>query len=398
MENTLIYLDEDSFFLLDIDGKILNENNDTKHYEYTSIDDENQTADDLFEQLYFGFKSSINLVLGENNKFEKKHLESLHELCVSVADACLLRHKMGVLKLPIPLISNIRTFIEHQYISKHPEVTDIRLLLTLKPRITARADRNNTIYLPALARGMLIHFNLMLLNIAFSSIDDGLDIETIKGNRLIKKLPDQINKQMITRAFLPYLAFCHDNISVSNLPFVSAHSSAAYKQMRLYTNIQMLFICAHEYSHIILHHFENTNLKTQLELECEADEMALEMVVEYIRDDQVLSLDDIFTAIRWLFKYQMLEEYSGNFLQGLVVDYKKSSFEYRRKMFQITMQTKYNVTTVKAFDQIGFLQILQLQEVLIEYGIPLYNSMLNAFEKSKGKKEIDAWWEMIKEN
>ena len=44
---------------------------------------------------------------------------------------------------------------------------------------------------------------------------------------------------------------------------------------------------------------------------------------------------------------------------------------------------------------VGFVSIVELQDVLYEYGTNLINTMIKAFENSKHKGEVEPWWEMI---
>ena len=394
------YLDVDGFFVF---NDILRQGTKTDDWkercEYLSIDDEEQSREDLFEQFYFGFQSSINVVNNGTEKgFDKDKLERLFEiLCLPEAEICVQQYEDGKLELPIGYLQGIRRYIVQKYMSNFPEIEEIKLRLTMKPRLTSRVSIDRTIYVPALARGVLNHFNLVLLNNAYSAIDTGIKTKTVNSLRMLSTLPPEVeDKQLLARLILPYLVFCHDNVSVANLPFITAYSAACYEHTKYYTNLQMLFICAHEYAHIILRHFDGSSEKSNIEIECEADKMAVEMVVGYIKKDSVFTARDVFTAIRWLFKFQMLEESCGELLQNKTLCFRNSIFSHRRRKFQEEMQSTYKVHDVMAFDQIGFLQIIQLQNVLDEYGCSLLNSMLRAFENSKNKKEIEPWWEIIK--
>lgn len=395
MSKNILYLDADGFFILNGGNKT---NNYWKvGYDYLLIDDEGQSREDLFEQFYFGFKSSINVVNGTEKCFDKDRLEDLLQLCSFAASDCLQKYDNGTLAFPIGYLWGIQRHIVQKYKARFPEIEEIRIRLTMKPRLTSRVSIDRTIFVPALARGVLNHFNLVLLNNAYAAIDNGLKTQKINSLRMLSALPAEVeDKQLLARLTLPYLAFCHDNISVANLPFLTVYSAACYEHTSFYTNLQMLFICAHEYAHIILHHFDGSGDKSNIEIECEADKMAIEMVVGYIRKDSVFTARDVFTAIRWLFKFQMLEESCGELLQNKTPCFRNSIFEHRRRRFQEEMQSTYKVHDVMAFDQIGFLQIIQLQNILDEYGCPLLNSMLRAFENSKNKKEIEPWWEIVK--
>ena len=121
------------------------------------------------------------------------------------------------------------------------------------------------IVFPALLRTVLNHCNLVLTNTAIQ-----------------KKETDfkNIDRQFLSRFILPYLLFCHDDFSVRNLPIVGGFSKDAITTALSFTNLQVMFIFAHEYAHILLKHFEFGRLleKSQKALEIEADDFALKVI------------------------------------------------------------------------------------------------------------------------
>ena len=73
----------------------------------------------------------------------------------------------------------------------------------------------------------------------------------------------------------------------------------------------------------------------------------------------------------------------------------RSGYEKRRSLFQSELIKKCNITGTSLLDMVGFVSIVELQDVLYEYGTNLINTMIKAFENSKHKGEVEPWWEMI---
>ena len=99
MSKNSLYLDLDGFFILnDHSRKDTTTGYWKEVHEYLLIDKEEQTREDLFEQFYFGFKSSINIVNNDTEKsIKKEHLERLFELCLSEAVFCVQKYEDGTL-------------------------------------------------------------------------------------------------------------------------------------------------------------------------------------------------------------------------------------------------------------------------------------------------------------
>lgn len=383
MKKGKIMIDSDGFFLHDS----INAGYMQKERKSISFEREGQSFRNLFEQYYLGFRSAMFICEDsiENQHEAMEVLRIYRENCLNSALCYMRNHMKAEQDLPVDFMWITRQNIVDELKNNYPKVEEINLRLSMKPRISARAVDVNTIVFPALARTVFNHCNLVIINSALRVIgDDGHLIEDI----------DRIE---ISRLLLPYMLFCHADFSVKNLPMISAHSKNAILTALSYTNLQTMFIFAHEYAHILLQHFNNNANVPNLNemIENDADSFALKVILNYTKKIDLYSESDVFTAIRWLFKYQLIEESIGVLIQGGTLDIYKSTYENRRSKFQEELINSQNLRSTTKLDMIGFTAIVKLQDVLYEYGSDIINEIINAFEESNKTGGIKPWWKII---
>lgn len=375
-----IYIDSDGFFWpSDISNEYMK-----KQREWISFEKDPQPLDTLFEQYYLGFRSSMIACEEtiENEADIRKMLEDYWKACLVMARDYAIQHLYSEVSLPVDFMWITKLKIINEIKDTYPEAEKIPLLLTMKPSISARASNKNTIVFPALLRSVLNHCNLVLVNSAYQTIVANLEA---------------IDYQYVSRFIFPYLLFCHDDLSVRNLPVVGGYSKEAICTALSYTNLQVMYIFAHEYGHILLKHFdaETTLPKTREVKENEADAFALGVVLKYIDKNTEYTKADVFTSIRWLFKYQLLEESIGILSRNGNYSTFLSEYEKRRSCFQLDLINKCGTQVTTIVDAIGFASIVELQNVLNKHGINLINTIIQAFNNSKIKGVVDPWWEII---
>lgn len=204
----------------------------------------------------------------------------------------------------------------------------------------------------------------------------------------------------MARFCLPYFLFCHDNLSVRNLPIIGAATSDAFAAAHRLTNLQLIFIIAHEYAHLLLHHNRKkiVDSKINKNIEKEADDFALEILLSYLKTSQGDTAADVFTALRLLFKYQLLEYETGCLVRGENLDACDAEFEHRRSNVQHKVIENENLKQFYVYDAFCFAEAVMLQNILQEYGVPLIDDIIDAFYESENTGEIRPWWETIKNN
>ena len=378
--------------LLDIDG-FFGPDNIEKEYmqvqrELISFVDEKQPFGTLFEQYYLGFRSAMFICEEtiENESEAKEVLQTYREACLHSAMGYMKNHVESKPPLPVDFMWIVREAIISELKEEFPEVSNIKLQLSMKPKLSARTIDNNTIVFPALARTIAAHCNLEIINSVFRAIDDG------------GQLVGDVDRRQVARFIFPYLLFCHDDFSVRNLPIIGAHSQDALSIAMQFTNLQMVFIFAHEYAHILLQHFDEirTNLNRKENMENEADALALKVVLAYVKKSNgVYSKFDVFTAIRWLFKYQLIDSSISTLIQRKSLEFSDSKTEERRGIFQLELMKNHGLKGSTLLDAVGFSMIVELQGILYESGSDLIGNMIDTFHKSSQTGKIEPWWEQI---
>lgn len=354
-----------------------------KQRKLISFEDDEKQLYNAFEQYYLGFRSSM-FVCEDTITNEKEAYEALLEYrkaCVHSAMAYMKNQIDLKPSLPVDFMWIAREAIVNTLKKKFPKVETIKLQLSMKPRLSARTVDGNVIVFPALTRAVLLHCNLTIINSTSDVLgEDGQFLE-------------EIDRKQIARFIFPYLLYCHDEFSVRNLPIIGGRSQNDIQTAFHFTNLQLIFIFAHEYAHILLNHFNDS--RDNLLKENEADSFALAVILDYIKKDNSYSLHDVLAAIRWLFKFQLLEESIGTLSQGKTIDYFASNFEKRRSQFQTELFDNTELIGSTLFESAGFCAIVELQDILYESGLELVNNMIEIFHKSEETGGVEPWWEKI---
>lgn len=354
-----------------------------KQRKLISFENDEKQLLNVFEQYYLGFRSAMFVcedTITDKDEVDKALLK-YREGCIHSAMAYMKNQIDSKPSLPVDFMWIAREAIVHTLKKKFPKVETIKLQLSMKPRLSARTVERNVIVFPALTRAVLIHCNLIIINSTSDVLsEDGQFLE-------------EIDRRQIARFIFPYLLYCHDEFSVRNLPIIGGRSQNAIQTAFLFTNLQLIFIFAHEYAHILLNHFSDS--RDNFLKENEADSFALSVVLDYVEKDNSYSLQDVLAAIRWLFKFQLLEESMGTLSQGKTIEYFESNFEKRRGQFQAELFDHTELKGSTLFESAGFCAIVELQDILYESGLELVNSMIEIFHKSEKTGGIEPWWEKI---
>lgn len=378
--------------LLDIDGFFWPDNIDkdymNKQRKFISINREPQPYDVLFEQYYLGFRSAMFISEDsiENENEAMDVLRTWREGCLQSAWNYAHKHITTDQSLPVDFMCIAREAIIHELRNEYPSVENIELRLSMKPRLSARTVDKCTIIFPALARTVFNHCNLVIINSYFQAVNDN-------GQKI-----GDIDRRQIARFIFPYLLFCHDDFSVQNLPIIGAHSQDAMSIATQITNLQVIFIFAHEYAHILLHHFDEpkANSNRKEDMENEADALALKVVLAYAeKSNGAYTKLDVLTAVRWLFKYQLIDNSIGIVIQGKSLEFSCSKTEDRRDILQLELMNTHGLRGSTLLESLGFCMLVELQGILYESGSTLINNIINIFHKSNRTEKIEPWWEQI---
>ncbi|MDR0918772.1 MAG: hypothetical protein LBM93_05915 [Oscillospiraceae bacterium] len=385
-----IIVDIDGFFSQDDISKYYNEDN----RRVLGFDYEEQDDNSLLEQFYLGLRSSSIFIADKNDNLNevKDKIRKFCTLYLREAHNYVARHKSKG-NLPADFMWIIREVIKSTLNSEQSNIENVNFRLSMKPRLSARVFDSNTIVIPALSRTILLQCNLALTNSAYNAIEESGELN---GKVNIFEIENYLNVSRLARNLLPCLIFCHDDIPVNNLPLFSGYTEDSVKTALAFTNLQMMFITAHEYAHIVLKHFINDDPKNPgFDKEYEADDFALNTLLNYINKTELFSADDVFTSIRWLFKFMLLEEMIGILIQGNSIKNYESLIEKRCARLQSRIINEHYVKTNTLLDIYGIFEIVAIENELKGQGVSITKELLECIEKSKITKEMEPWWEKI---
>ena len=390
-----IMIDSDSFFWpSDISDEYMKEERKCISFEKYDC-----YSKDMLEQYYLGFRSSwffCEDTITEDNEKIDETLETYRKMCLNMALDYMMNNMNSEKSLPVDYLWIIRNLVVNALKDKYPDIEKIEIKLSMQPRFSARTVDKNTIVIPALLRSVLIQCNLAIMNSIYDYTDgfNQSKIDTIRNSISIDGLKCNIDQTVYNARFIfPYLLYCHDNLSVMHLPFIGARSKDVVTYALNFTNIQLAFIIMHEYAHILLNHFNDN--RERVAKENEADSFAIDILLEYL--EKQYSKEDLLLSIRWLFKYQLLEEKMGKLVQGESVTSFESHYQDRRVKCQYELLTKFGEGGCSVFETIGFGMIVDLQRIIYKMGIEVINDIFEAFNKAKKTKEVEPWWKKIEQ-
>lgn len=171
--------------------------------------------------------------------------------------------------------------LDHFMKAKHPELKGTLVKLTLARRLVARTHlESRTIYISALTRFYLMEINTALANYAESVVEH--------GEVLTKEDTFEFFEYTLEQ-FLPL----HRPISPSRHKVIPWRASSSQFAQRI-TQIQMTFLAAHEYGHLVIGDDNNSSLETIEQL---CDNFAFETLTELETPNWMQ-----FLAVRWLFE------------------------------------------------------------------------------------------------
>jgi hypothetical protein len=196
--------------------------------------------------------------------------------------------------------------------SEFPRVSQIRLSATLDNRLYARSfPKQGKIEVSALTRELLRTINLLIWGYVFK-ISEG----AIPG--------DKVDELDILGDVLPILLSWYRDVNVSRLPILRAQDERVLFMAMQTTRIQLTFLLAHEYAHLVLHGDKPVSIET----EGEADRFAYETLMNL---PWSYKTGDMWTAIRWLFRVIALERAVGQALYSDQVDWDDQSSVLKRQ-------------------------------------------------------------------
>ena len=228
----------------------------------------------------------------------------------------------GWSKVPNPAwVGDVRQALKSSGKANEATVNNIGVSFVLEPKIYAYCfPAQHRIEVSATAYNHLRTVNLLLWMAAGNIYQANPKHEALEAREnlinMVKGETPDAGKTLIDM-LLPFLfSLYFTNVNYSSLPILRAPDQETFMRAKLNALIQVQFLLAHEYAHLLLHEEKSSSS----EMEREADVFAYELLLgtdELWRDDTGRFL----TAYRWLFLYLALDRIIGAVLSGYEIDW-----------------------------------------------------------------------------
>jgi hypothetical protein len=251
-----------------------------------------------------------------------------------------------------------------------PEAVDeIGLGYVLTPRIYAYCfPASRRIEVSAIAREHLRTINLILWIMAQELYQkhEAIDFEAVSDDESIVDL------------LLPHLfSLYFSNVDYSSLPIIRAPDEDILQRAMIGASIQVEFMVAHEYAHLLFHEGQAPNSN----LEREADAFSYELLLdsqEFWKNDS----GTFFTSCRWFFLYLSLDRIIGAVLSGYEIDWVDVPIRGREMwLVERIRDIRFSSIEKRECQTWGDILLFQAKRKLHERGVDWIRSAAREFEE-----------------
>jgi IrrE N-terminal-like domain len=374
--------------------------------------------------LYYILARSSAAFIVSDNPDAREAMSQWQRTCVNSAGALTAKHLETGYAVSPTWVEQCREDVT----MVHPTFADVQIKVTVAPRFDAFVASASEIRISAVTREFLRHYNhsismlveedghtwLTNLETAAKSHKDHDDTFR-RGVAALVDIPPDI--QSAARMMLPYWIFSHDAIDPRALPWSGTLSAEFFAKTLVTTRLQMAFVLAHEYAHIILGHVgrPRSSPEDRLKMEIEADQFALQTVVKAASKSKDLASatpGHIWGAMRWLYQYQIIDQMVGDLLRNKSTSFVDYWFEARKNaLYAVLPQgvggadnlrevrgTYILMATKGRIGELGAPFVQRVAELIIEKHRDHRARMLGREEHAATTMlqfETDKWWEAV---
>lgn len=180
----------------------------------------------------------------------------------------------------------------------YPQVDAVEVIATFDPRLHVRAyHTTRQIHVSLLTRELLRLMDLSIWN-------------AIATHQQLRRKPEAVLPGLNYDYFLPFLLPLYREISWALIPMMRLNSELAGVGAATAAGLQMTFMIAHEFAHLLLH----DDGMSGPELEIEADRFAYDVL--FRAPGENITVGDVWMAVRWLFEILSIENLMAWRLSG----------------------------------------------------------------------------------
>lgn len=247
------------------------------------------STEEAIALVHYVFRSSIILDTRAGRR-ELLKMTEFSRLCKSLAvragaDAGFLAEP------PLPswarsTVNGLRSYLRPTY----PQVDEIKVVATLDNRLHVRSFHSrHEIQISVITRAVLRTMNLMIWNhVEMASREPDPRTSAYSGPQLVD----------VFGFTLPL----YRDIPWNQAPFLRAAGPLAAQQAIIGTRIQMAYMLAHEFGHLLLHE----ESEERQDLEAEVDRFAYDLILRWLSSSGTGS-GEVWWATRWLREHLAIE-------------------------------------------------------------------------------------------
>ncbi|MFF3654830.1 ImmA/IrrE family metallo-endopeptidase [Streptomyces olivochromogenes] len=277
-------------------------------------------ARDFASNLHYLFRSSV--VLHEDaGDAEREVLSRWSSHCLDVATAYALGGPEGSPPAP-PWLVDCDAALKNTLRERYPDVDEVSVSCSFERRLHAWSiPADKKIRISAVTREYLRTLNLIFWNaIQATAFGERAEFDYRGGWDAIRESRDRIGDAM-----LPYLASPYRRLDLSLFPVWRAASVDAYSMAVRWTMVQLTFMLAHEYAHILLH---AGHVAGNRDLEKEADYFAYRVIAsDSFPGKSNLVVD--WPSIDWYFRMLAMQSSIGRLLNDCSADWQQDVIRRR---------------------------------------------------------------------
>jgi hypothetical protein len=266
--------------------------------------------------------------------------------------------------------------LREEFAQEFEDVEDAIVQLTLDNRLIAwTKPKEKKIQLSAITREYLLRMNVFLVNASDWKSEEGVAV-------------DEDLAELSLQYFMSYIARLHRRTNPSTVPVVRPNSRENFHTAQIITQIQIEFLLAHEFGHLILK-FRDAESITSQEFAC--DSFAFERISATESD-----VSRWFMAVRWLFDMLALDRVVGEILAFEEGEWQEDidwlQSELRERQRHVEIITKYHGTETPALsrvEEVGTLFLLDAKWRLNRLGPEVAQSIINAVVEAAPELSVE---------
>jgi hypothetical protein len=310
--------------------------------------------------LHSLFRSSMVLTNEVNSPEDAANLRYWSEICVLYS---IIGAKRGFLPSSPEWLTFYSDDLHRHFLAKHGVAQNSTLELTLDERLVAWSNPNRgQVSVSAITREYLLRINVYLANLVNFAVS---------GDKITEE-----DSMEFFNYVMHYLVRLHREANPSRVPVARPSTLDTFAFALRITQIQMEFLIAHEFGHLVLNFPPGTRHSKQ-EVDC--DSFAYQCLAEFEREAR-----ERFLAVRWLFELlafdrvlaQCLAFRGGNW--DADVDWLQLDFRERRRLEEILRNQQAANSALSRHENFGSLLLLDLKGNLYKLGWQGVNDLIKS--------------------